>query len=79
MDLTYASVLDDNVEVLGVAHPFLSSTPSTDYIIPGSGNLVHMFPSFVPIHSRNSSTIEKKVEPQLDGQGNDNSTVEKIA
>ena len=57
MDLTYAAGLDDNVELLGVAHPFISSTPSTDYVIPGSGQLVHMFPSFVPIYSENLSII----------------------
>lgn len=76
MDLTYAAGLDNNVELLGVAHPFISSTPSTDYVIPGSGQLVHLFPSFVPIYSRNSSTIEKKVAPQLDGHGNESSSVE---
>lgn len=71
MDYTYACGLEGNAEFLGVATPIISSTPSEDFVIPGSGNLVHLYPTFVPIHSRSQSqnTIVKKVEDDFSGQG----------
>ena len=68
MDYTYAAGLENNTQILAVAHPFLSSTPSEDFVIPGSANLIHMYPTIVPIFGRNPTTIEKKVD-DLTGQG----------
>ena len=71
MDYTYAAGLENNSQILGVAHPLISSTPSEDFVIPGSANLIHMFPTIVPIFGRNQTTIEKKVD-NLTGTGDTN-------